>query len=142
MNWIVVGAVSGFLAVACGAFGAHGLKARVAEPALAWWNTAAHYQLTHALALVAVGVWGRRRPRSSDVGPEERGDARLHAGPESVAANAAGWAFLLGSAVFCGSLYAMTLGAPRWFGAITPVGGVLLLAGWALLAWAARGLAR
>ncbi len=124
MNWIVVGAVSGFLAVACGAFGAHGLKARVAEQALAWWNTAAHYQLTHALALVAAGL------------------LRAQAGAGSGPANAAGWAFLLGSAVFCGSLYAMTLGAPRWFGAITPIGGPLLLAGWALLAWAARGLVR
>ncbi|MCM2258252.1 MAG: DUF423 domain-containing protein [Vicinamibacteria bacterium] len=120
MNWIVVGAVSGFAAVACGAFGAHGLKARVSEQALAWWNTGAHYQLAHALALVAVGL------------------LRLHVGR----GDGAGWAFLAGSVIFSGTLYAMALGAPRWFGAITPIGGVLLLAGWALLAWGARELGR
>lgn len=120
MNWIVVGAVSGFVAVACGAFGAHGLKARVPEQALAWWNTGAHYHLAHALALVAVGL------------------LRLQSGR----VDAPGWAFLAGSVIFSGTLYAMALGAPRWLGAVTPIGGVLLLAGWALLAWAARDMHR
>jgi uncharacterized membrane protein YgdD (TMEM256/DUF423 family) len=118
MNWIVVGAIWGFLAVAFGAFGAHGLRTRVSEQAIAWWNTGAHYQLTHALAIVLVGL------------------LRLHAGR----GDAAGWAFLLGSFVFSATLYAMALGAPRWLGAITPIGGLGLLAGWILLALAARGL--
>lgn len=118
MNWIVTGAVWGFLAVALGAFGAHGLRARATEQALGWWTTGAHYQLTHALALVLVGLLRLQAAR---------GDA-------------AGWAFLVGSLVFSGTLYAMALGAPRWFGAITPIGGLGMLAGWVLLALAGRGL--
>lgn len=117
MNWIVVGAVCGFLGVALGAFGAHGLKARASAEALAWWQTAAQYHLVHAVALVAVGLL---RAQSG------RGDA-------------AGWAFLAGILVFSGTLYAMALGAPRVLGAVTPLGGLALLAGWALLALAARG---
>jgi uncharacterized membrane protein YgdD (TMEM256/DUF423 family) len=117
MNWIVVGATWGFLGVALGAFGAHGLKGRVDEQALGWWATAAQYHLVHALALVATGLL---RAQSG------RGDA-------------AGWAFLAGSLVFSGSLYVMALGGPRWLGAVTPLGGLGMLAGWALLALAARG---
>ena len=118
MNWIMAGAVSGFLAVALGAFGAHGLRSRASEEAIGWWNTGAHYQLAHALALVLVGL------------------LKLQAGRGDLA----GWAFLLGSLLFSGTLYAMALGAPRFLGAITPIGGTGLLAGWILLAVAARGL--
>jgi uncharacterized membrane protein YgdD (TMEM256/DUF423 family) len=117
MNWIVVGAIWGFLGVALGAFGAHGLKARVGEQALGWWQTGAQYHLVHALALVATGLLRAQGGR---------GDA-------------AGWAFLAGSLVFSGSLYVMALGGPRWLGAVTPLGGLGMLAGWALLALAARG---
>jgi uncharacterized membrane protein YgdD (TMEM256/DUF423 family) len=120
MNWTLLGAVSGFLAVGLGAFGAHGLPAGTSAQALEWWKTAALYQLVHALALVLLGAL----PYS--------GTAR----------DAAGWAFLLGSAVFSGTLYAMTLGAPRFLGAITPLGGLGMLAGWLLLAFAARGAGR
>ena len=120
MNWVAVGAVWGFLAVALGAFGAHGLRSRAGEQALAWWNTGAHYQLAHAVAIVLVGL------------------LRLQTGRGDVA----GWAFVLGSLVFSGTLYAMALGAPRWLGAVTPIGGLGMLAGWLALAFAARGLVR
>jgi uncharacterized membrane protein YgdD (TMEM256/DUF423 family) len=116
MNWVLVGALWGFLGVGLGAFGAHGLPAGTSGQALDWWKTAALYHLVHALALVLLGAL-----------------------PYSGAAReAAGWAFLLGSAVFSGTLYAMTLGAPRFLGAITPLGGLGLLAGWLLLALASR----
>jgi uncharacterized membrane protein YgdD (TMEM256/DUF423 family) len=116
MNWILVGALWGFLGVGCGAFGAHGLRNVATAEGLGWWETAARYQLVHALALLAVGL------------------LRLH-GPRA----GAGWAFLLGSAVFSGTLYAMALGAPRWLGAVTPLGGLGMMVGWLLLALAARG---
>ncbi|MEM9380180.1 MAG: DUF423 domain-containing protein [Planctomycetota bacterium] len=103
-----------------GAFGAHGLQGMLASAADAaertgWWETAAHYHLLHAVAIVAVGA---------GLGPEgARGATRC---------------FALGVVVFSGTLYAMALGAPRWFGAITPLGGVLLMAGWALALLASR----
>jgi uncharacterized membrane protein YgdD (TMEM256/DUF423 family) len=124
-NWLTVSGISGFLAVALGAFGAHGLQSRLADAAdgakrLGWWQTAAHYHLMHALALAVVAFLVTKVP----------------------AARYAGVAFTLGTLVFCGSLYAMALGAPRWFGAITPLGGLGFLAGWAVLAWCGVVLAR
>jgi uncharacterized membrane protein YgdD (TMEM256/DUF423 family) len=116
MNWTMAGAMWGLLGVGLGAFGAHGLKAVASEQGLAWWESAARYQLVHALALVLVGLLQHHRPG---------GDA-------------AGWSFLLGSAVFSGTLYAMALGAPRWLGAVTPIGGVGMMLGWLLLALRAR----
>jgi uncharacterized membrane protein YgdD (TMEM256/DUF423 family) len=116
MNWVVIGAVWGFLGVALGAFGAHGLKARIGEQGIAWWQTGAQYHLVHALAIVAAGLLKMQTGR---------GDA-------------AGLAFLLGSLLFSGTLYVMALGGPRWLGAVTPLGGLGLLGGWALLALAAR----
>lgn len=99
----------GFLAVACGAFGAHGLKAALeANGQLANWNTAAHYHLIHSVALLAVA---------------------LHA-PLRV------WAwrlFLAGTIIFSGTLYVLAVTGMKWLGAITPIGGVLLLAGWLVL---------
>jgi uncharacterized membrane protein YgdD (TMEM256/DUF423 family) len=117
VNWVFVGGVAGFLGVALGAFGAHALKRSLTAEQLGWWTTATQYLLLHALALVAVGVLQRLEPR----------------------AGAAGWAFLVGSLLFSGTLFAMALGAPRWLGAITPLGGLGLLAGWALMAWSGRG---
>ncbi len=103
-------AVLGFLGVALGAFGAHGLDKAVAaerlDQALDWWHTGAVYHLLHAVAILALG------------------DRR---------AAAPAWCFAAGILVFSGTLYAMALGAPRWFGAVTPFGGLLLLAGWLLL---------
>jgi len=115
VNWISAGAVWGFLAVALGAFGAHGLKRVASVEQLAWWETAARYHLAHALALVLAGLLQAQR---GGFGP-------------------AAWSLLLGSLVFCDTLYAMALGAPRWLGAVTPLGGLGMLAGWLLLAWAA-----
>jgi uncharacterized membrane protein YgdD (TMEM256/DUF423 family) len=117
--WIVVGALSGFLAVGLGAFGAHGLERVATEGQLAWWRTAALYHLLHAPALVLAGVIPLARP-----------------GPRVV-----GTAFLLGTVIFSGTLYALALGAPRWLGAVTPVGGLALMVGWlglALGAWRSR----
>lgn len=112
-----LGALMGFLAVGLGAFGAHGLEGMLegapdgAERA-EWWATAADYHLAHALALIA----GAAALRGRTAG---RGVAGC---------------FAVGTIVFSGTLYAMALGAPRWFGAITPIGGVFLMVGWALLA--------
>lgn len=117
MNWTMVGAAVGLLGVVAGAFGAHALRAVASPEQLGWWTTAAQYHLVHALALVGVGLFQRS------------------GGP----ADAAGWAFLAGILLFSGTLYAMGLGGPRVLGAVTPLGGLSLIAGWALFAWAARG---
>jgi len=122
-TFLLLGALSGFVSVAAGAFGAHALKARLGPELLAVFETGARYQLYHALALVAAG-WA---------------SARFPGG----AASAAGWLFLAGTLLFSGSLYALALTGVRALGAITPVGGVAFLAGWAALAWAAAtGAAR
>lgn len=112
-----LGAVSGAIAVAAGAFGAHGLRLRLTPDLLAIFDTAARYQMFHALALLAAGWAVSRWPGTS--------------------ARAAGWCFLAGTMVFSGSLYALSLSGIRALGAITPVGGVLFIAGWLLLAIAA-----
>lgn len=118
-----LGALSGFVAVGAGAFGAHGLKARLAPDLLAVFETAARYQMVHALALLAV-AWAIDR----------------WSGRATVAS---GWCFVGGTLIFSGSLYLLALTGVRGFGAITPVGGVLFMAGWLLLAVAAwRGAAR
>jgi len=106
-------AITGFLAVALGAFGAHALDGRLSETAQGWWETATFYALTHAVAALTLAL---------------SADGRFSRG---------GWAFILGAVLFAGSLYAMALGAPRWFGAITPLGGLCLLGGWAMIALAA-----
>ena len=116
-----LGAVVGALAVAAGAFGAHALKTRLAPDLLAVYDTAARYQLAHALALLAA-AWAAAR------WPGRR-------------ANAAGACFALGTLLFCGSLYLLSLAGWRWMGALAPVGGVLLIAGWLLLAAAPFGRA-
>jgi uncharacterized membrane protein YgdD (TMEM256/DUF423 family) len=114
-TWLRLGAVFGFLSVVCGAFAAHGLKDQLDERGLALFETAARYQMYHALALVAVGLiaGGSRSSRSLCL---------------------AGYSFLAGILVFSGSLYALALSGVRWLGAITPFGGVLFLVGWAALA--------
>jgi len=115
--WFATGAAFACLAVALGAFGAHGLKARVTPETLAVFETGVRYHMYHALALLAVGSLASRAP--------------------SPLASAAGWLFVAGIAIFSGSLYAMTFTGARWLGAITPLGGVCFIAGWALLAVAA-----
>jgi uncharacterized membrane protein YgdD (TMEM256/DUF423 family) len=117
--WIQVGAVWGFLAVAMGAFGAHGLKERLEELGQAAnFQTAAHYHMYCALALLAVG-------------------AVVLSGRSGAASCVAGWSLLVGSLIFSGSLYLMSVTGARWLGAITPIGGVAMLVGWAALALAA-----
>lgn len=104
---VLLMALSGAIAVGAGAYGAHGASGEAAE----WLKTGAHYQLVHVVAAFAVLV----RP----------------GGP------VAAWLFVAGGAIFAGTLYLMALGAPRWFGAITPLGGLLLIAGWLWLGLAA-----
>lgn len=109
--WIILGALSGFIAVAAGAFGAHGLREHLSRDALEVWETAARYQMYHALALCAAGLL-----------------------PKSRASCIAGWAFSAGSIVFSGSLYALALSGLKGLGAITPFGGVAFLVGWLAMA--------
>jgi len=112
---LALGALYGLLAVALGAFGAHGLADRVAAERLVTWGTGADYLGLHALALLAVGALLALRPGS-----------RLLA--------LAAACFALGTLVFSGSLFALVLTGERWWGAITPLGGLTLIAAWALLA--------
>ena len=105
---IAVAALSAALAIAAGAFGAHGIAdAKAAE----WLGKGAHYQLINAAAALALGLTGRFRPQA--------------------------WLLIVGAALFAGTLYAMALGAPRWLGAVTPVGGSLMIVGWLWMAVAA-----
>jgi uncharacterized membrane protein YgdD (TMEM256/DUF423 family) len=118
--WLRVGAVLGAIGVAAGAFGAHGLRDHVAPDLLAVFETGARYQMYHALALLAVGLLAVRQvPHPSR------------------AITAAGALFTFGVVVFSGSLYLLALTGTRWLGAITPFGGVSLIAGWIALAVAA-----
>ena len=112
-----LGASSGFLAVAAGAFGAHALRARLSSEYLAVFETAARYQMYHALGLFAVAWAVNRWPGTLPLW--------------------AGWLFVAGTVLFSGSLYVLALTGLRWLGAITPVGGVAFLAGWLCLAWSA-----
>ncbi|MBA2628043.1 MAG: DUF423 domain-containing protein [Gemmatimonadales bacterium] len=118
-TFFALGATSAFIAVAAGAFGAHALRARLAPEMLAVFETGARYQMYHALGLIAV-AWALGR------------------WPGSGLAQSAGWAFVAGTLLFSGSLYALSLSGIRWLGAITPLGGVAFLAGWACLGLAAR----
>jgi uncharacterized membrane protein YgdD (TMEM256/DUF423 family) len=113
--FIILSGVLGFSAVALGAFGAHGLRSRMDSlpdgiKRLEWWNTAAHYHLTHALAL-ALAAW------------------LVHRGA-GASAVVAGWSFVAGVVLFSGSLYVMTITGQTKLGAITPLGGLLFLVGW------------
>jgi uncharacterized membrane protein YgdD (TMEM256/DUF423 family) len=117
--WLTLASIWGFIAVGAGAFGAHG----VSDPkAKAWLETGGHYQLIHALAVFACYVVWRER--------------------QAPAAGIAAWLFLIGSLIFSGSLYMMAFGGPRMLGAITPIGGLLLLGGWLVLAFASFAGAR
>lgn len=116
-TFFLLGSLSAFLAVAAGAFGAHALEARLAPERLDTFQLAARYQMYHALALLAVAWACTRWPGG--------------------ASTWAGWLFVAGTVVFCGTVYALGLGGPRWLGAITPLGGLSFLVGWLLLAWAA-----
>ena len=116
-TFAALGALSAFIAVAAGAFGAHGLRQRLSSDMLAVFDIAVRYQMYHALALLAVSWAQTRWP-----------------GP---ALQLSGYAFLAGTILFSGSLYILSLTGVRWLGAITPLGGVAFLIGWLALAWAA-----
>lgn len=117
--FFALGALSGFISVAAGAFGAHALRGRLSPEYLGIFETAARYQMYHALALLAV-AWAITRGAGSP-------------------AQWAGWLFLIGTVLFSGSLYALALSGTRWLGAITPLGGVAFLAGWLCLALSWKG---
>ena len=117
MNWFGVGALFAGLGVVLGAFGAHALKDRLTPELLAIFETGVRYQMYHALGLLAV-AWAQQRWPTSQ-------------------ASTAGWCFTLGILIFSGSLYALALSGVRWLGAVTPLGGVAFIVGWALLAWSA-----
>lgn len=112
--WIASGAINAFIAVAAGAFGAHGLKSRLSPDLLVTFEIGARYHMYHALGLVAVGLIAQLRPSSL--------------------ADAAGWSMLVGILLFSGSLYVLALTGFRALGPVTPFGGVAFLASWALLA--------
>lgn len=122
-TFLTLAGVFGFLAVALGAFGAHGLERALADlpdsaKRMAWWETAAHYHLVHAVAL-GLAAWAASRSPST-------------------AATVSGFAFVAGILIFSGSLYVMTVTGIRWLGAITPIGGLAFMVGWAALAISAR----
>lgn len=113
-TFLFIGALLGGSGVMLGAFGAHALKAMLGEHADTW-DTAVAYQMFHALAIVLVALLERALP-----------DTALPA--------YAGWFFLAGVVLFSGSLYVLALGGPRWFGPVTPIGGIAFIAGWSCLA--------
>ena len=115
---VLVAALLGALGVVLGAFGAHGLKQRLTPEALALWQTAVQYHLWHALAMLGAGLLAQQLPQQ----PWLRAAAVL---------------LFAGVVLFSGSLYALALGAPRLLGAVTPFGGLALIAGWGCLAVAA-----
>jgi len=109
------GAVAAFIAVALGAFGAHSLKTKLSADMLNIFEIGVRYQMYHALGLIAV-AWAMTRWPEANL-------------------NAAGWAFIVGIVVFSGSLYLLSATDIRWLGAITPIGGLAFLIGWAILVW-------
>lgn len=120
--FLIIAAFSGFFAVVIGAFAAHGLKQTLAPEMLEVVKTGVQYQMYHALALVLIGLWLGHKPNAFGL-------------------KAGGLAFILGILMFSGSLYALALGAPRWLGPVTPLGGLCFLIGWLLMlaaAWRTR----
>jgi len=114
-TFVALGALFAALAVAAGAFGAHGLKGRLAPEMLEVFETATRYQMYHALGLLLVSIAVARWPATAF----------------------AGWCMVAGIVIFCGSLYVLSLTGIRWLGAITPIGGLAFIVGWLSLALAA-----
>ena len=111
-TFAIWGAILGFFAVALGAFGAHALRERLSSESLAIFQTGVQYQMTHALALLALAALFERIQKATVIG----------------------WLFVFGILIFSGSLYLLAITGNRWLGAITPLGGLCFLAGWATLA--------
>jgi uncharacterized membrane protein YgdD (TMEM256/DUF423 family) len=122
-TFLFLGALLGFAGVGLGAFGAHGLRGRLAADMFAVFQTGVQYHLVHALALVLVAALALAAERSG------------MPAPNSLAIS--GWLFFVGVLIFSGSLYVLSITGIRWLGAITPLGGVCFLIGWALLAFTA-----
>ncbi|HLR62855.1 MAG TPA: DUF423 domain-containing protein [Lentibacillus sp.] len=114
--FLVLGAINGFLAVALGAFGAHGLEGKLSEKALGTWDKAVNYQMFHTMALLVTGL--------------------LLAKLQSGGLIWAGWMFFIGIVLFSGSLYVYSVSGIKTFAMITPFGGVAFLIGWILLGYA------
>jgi len=117
-TWIVIASLLGFVAVALGAFGAHGLKARLSPEMMVVYQTGVQYHFYHALALLACAVL-------------------MQSGFDSAPLRYSACAFTAGIVLFSGSLYMLALTGQRWLGAVAPVGGLSFMAGWLLLALAA-----
>jgi uncharacterized membrane protein YgdD (TMEM256/DUF423 family) len=115
-RYLAAGGFSGFFAIALGAFGAHALKNNLTEQQQEIYRTAAHYQIVHALALLALGLWCNQQNQKMAV---------------------AGWSWIIGSLLFSGSLYALAVSDIKILGAITPFGGILLMLGWIVFAFRA-----
>jgi uncharacterized membrane protein YgdD (TMEM256/DUF423 family) len=115
-GWISIGALNAALAVAAGAFAAHGLRERLDARALEVFETGARYHLYHALAIIAAGLVASSAARGAQI---------------------SAWMFQIGIVLFSGSLYALALSGVKGLGAITPIGGLAFLAGWLWLAWTA-----
>lgn len=113
--FITLASISGMLAVMFGAFGAHALKSKLDDYALGVFDTAVQYHFYHSLALLAVGVIALSQPQTSML-------------------KSSGWLFTIGIVIFSGSLYLLSLTGVRWLGAVTPLGGLAFIGGWACLA--------
>lgn len=120
-SFLILGALFALLSVALGAFGAHILRDRIDARSMEIFQTGAHYQGYHALALLILGV-------------------ALVARPELSKLRTAGWLFVAGTVIFSGSLYALSTTGVKWLGAITPIGGVCFLSGWLILLVVAASL--
>ncbi len=109
------GAIAAFIGVALGAFGAHSLRTKLTPEMLNIFEVGVRYQIYHAFGLIAV-AWAMTKWPEANL-------------------NSAGWCFIAGIMIFSGSLYLLSLTDTRWLGAITPIGGLAFLAGWAILIW-------
>lgn len=116
--FFVVGALSAFMGVAAGAFGAHGLKSHLSAEMLSVFEVGVRYQMYHAFALIAVACAQAKWP--------------------SVLVTTGGWLFVIGTILFSGSLYLLSVTGVKWLGMITPLGGLAFLAGWICVAWSVR----
>ncbi len=114
LDWLLIGALGAAISIAAGAFGAHGLRARLDAESLALWETGARYLMYGSLGLAVIGLAERQSPGLT---------------------GASGLLLGTGAAIFFGTLAVMAIGGPRWLGAITPIGGALMIAGWLRLAW-------
>ena len=115
ITWIIIGSVLAALAVSIGAFGAHGLKSKVSSEDLVIFETGVRYQMYHSLGLILIGILGFHYP--------------------SIIIQLPAILFLIGIVIFSGTLYLIPLTGLRWFGAITPIGGTALIAGWVVLVY-------